>query len=99
MITGRELLRKEIEQVWRIDRSEVIDNMYHWENGALALKPEHYDLSGWPPGEAEKYTPLLLACFDRGGRKGNNYDPRKLSLRWCDVRNRSSGWTIRAVSL
>ena len=67
VITGRELLRGEIEQVWHIDRSEVIDNIYHVENGILALRPEHYDLSGWPPGEAEKYTPLLLDCFDRGG--------------------------------
>jgi len=33
----------------------------------LVLKPEHYDMQGWPPGEAEKYTPILLDCFDRGG--------------------------------
>jgi predicted N-acetyltransferase YhbS len=24
-------------------------------------------MQGWPPGEAEKYTPILLDCFDRGG--------------------------------
>lgn len=67
MITGRELLREEIEQVWNIDRSEVIDNMYHFENGAVVLRPEHADIIGWPLGEAEKYTPILLDCFDRGG--------------------------------
>jgi predicted N-acetyltransferase YhbS len=65
--TGRHLLRDEIGQVWKIDRSEVIDNVYHFENGALVLRPEHHDVSGWPPGEAEKYTPILLDCFDRGG--------------------------------
>jgi len=67
VITGRELLWEEIEQVWNIDRSEVIDNIYHCEHGTLVLRPEHYDIPGWPPGEAEKYTPILLDCFDQGG--------------------------------
>jgi predicted N-acetyltransferase YhbS len=67
VITGRELLREEITHVWHIDRSEVIDNIYHCENGTLVLRPEHYDIPGWLPGEAEKYTPILLNCFDRGG--------------------------------
>jgi len=64
---GRELLRQEVEQVWSIDRSEVTDNVYRLENGDLVLRPEHHDLSGWPPGEADLYTPILLDCFDRGG--------------------------------
>ena len=68
MITaGRKLLRDEIEQVWTIDRSEVIDSIYHLRNGALVLTPEHHNVGGWPAGEAEKYTPILLECFDRGG--------------------------------
>lgn len=64
---GRELLREEIEQVWNIDRSEVIENIYRIENGALVLIPQPFDIPGWPPGEVEKYTPILLDCFDRGG--------------------------------
>jgi predicted N-acetyltransferase YhbS len=63
----RTLLRDEIETIWTIDRSEVIDNVYYLQDGELILKPEHYDVRGWPPGEAERYTPLLYACFDRGG--------------------------------
>jgi predicted N-acetyltransferase YhbS len=78
VITGRELLREEIEQVWNIDRSEVIDNIYHLENGSLVLKPEHYDIPGWPPGEAERYTPILLDCFDRGGWFYGAFDHAKL---------------------
>jgi predicted N-acetyltransferase YhbS len=31
------------------------------------LRPKHVDVLAWPPGEAEKYTPILLDCFDRGG--------------------------------
>lgn len=67
MITGRELLREEIEQVWNIDRSEVIDKIYQLENGTLVLRPQHHNVPRWPPGEAEKYTPILLYCLNRGG--------------------------------
>jgi predicted N-acetyltransferase YhbS len=67
MIKGRELTRAEIARLWDIDLREVIDNIYYFENGGLVLKPEHYDMQGWPQGEAELYTPLLLDCFDRGG--------------------------------
>ena len=66
-MTARELIREEIEQIWTIDRSEVIDNVYYYEDGDLVLKPEHYDMHGWPPGEAEHYTLMLLDCHDRGG--------------------------------
>ena len=67
MVNGRKLARSEIEQVWAIDRSEVIDHVYYQESGALVLRPARYDMKGWPPGEAETYTPLLLDCFERGG--------------------------------
>lgn len=67
MLITHELQRDEIVQIWQIDRREVIEKVYYLENGALILKPEHYDMQGWPPGEAERYTPLLYECFDRGG--------------------------------
>lgn len=67
MISGREMLRSQVEQVWQIDRREVIHNVYYLENGALILKPEYYDMQGWPDGEAELYTPYLYDCFNRGG--------------------------------
>jgi len=63
----RELTRDEIPLVWAIDRREVIDGIYVVQNGELVLRPEHFDVHGWPPGEAEKYTPILTDCFDRGG--------------------------------
>jgi predicted N-acetyltransferase YhbS len=67
MLTARELTREEISRIWDIDRREVIENIYYFEDGGLVLKPEHYDMQGWPSGEAELYTPILLDCFDRGG--------------------------------
>ena len=36
MITIRELMREEIEQIWDIDRSEVIENVYYFENEGLS---------------------------------------------------------------
>src|SRR5271168_2936394 len=78
VIAGRKLLREEIELVWNIDRSEVIDNIYRFESGTLVLKPEHHEVRGWPPGEAEKYTPILFDCFDRGGWFCGLFDQTRL---------------------
>ena len=66
-MTIKELQRDEVQQVWSIDRSEVIDNIYHHESGQLVLRPEHRDMKGWPAGQAESYGPWLLDCFNDGG--------------------------------
>ena len=63
----RALNRSEIPYIWQINRSEVINNIYYLRDGRLVLEPEHYDMHGWPPGEPEHYTPILLDCFGRGG--------------------------------
>jgi len=67
MISGRQLSRDDIRAVWTIDRSEIIDAVYYLIDGELVLKREHYDMRGWPDGEADKYTPLLETCYDHGG--------------------------------
>ncbi len=67
MVESRTLTRSEIKDIWQIDRSELIEAVYYLVNGDLVLRPEHYDAKGWPPGEAEKYTPILEACYDGGG--------------------------------
>src|SRR5579863_93036 len=77
-MTLRNLHREEIAQVWKIDRREVIENIYRLENGTLVLRPHHIDVPGWPPGEAEKYTPILLDCFDRGGWFNGAFDGAEL---------------------
>jgi len=63
----RLLEREEVPLVWQIDRREVIHNIYNLRDGELVLVPEYFDVQGWPPGEVEHYTPVLLDCFDRGG--------------------------------
>jgi predicted N-acetyltransferase YhbS len=49
----RELTRAEVPYVWQINRREVIENIYYVEDEKLILKPEHYDMSGWPIGKPE----------------------------------------------
>ena len=66
-----ELLREEIEKVRTIDRSEVVDNIYRFENGVLALEPDHCDIKGWPPGEAERYTPHVVVAQPLSGPATN----------------------------
>ena len=63
----RPLTRSEIPYIWQIDRSEVIENIYHLRDGQLVLEPEHYNMHGWPPGDPEHDTPFLMDCFDHGG--------------------------------
>jgi predicted N-acetyltransferase YhbS len=63
----RLLQRDEIPLLWQIDRREIVENIYYLRDGELVLKPEYFDIQGWPPGEAELYTPMLLDCYDRGG--------------------------------
>jgi predicted N-acetyltransferase YhbS len=65
--TIRKLERGELSDIWTIDRSEVIERVYHYENGRLALRDEHYDLQGWPPDEVDRDAASLLDCFDHGG--------------------------------
>jgi predicted N-acetyltransferase YhbS len=75
----RRLERGEIEQIWSIDRSEVIDHVYYLRDGELVLEPEHYDMAGWPPGEEDRYQPILDDCFDRGGALWGAFDGSRLA--------------------
>lgn len=74
----RFLERDEIRLIWQIDRREIIHNIYYLRDGKLVLVPEYFDMQGWPPGEAEHYTPILLDCFDRGGTFWGAFENGKL---------------------
>ena len=66
-ITGRTLQRDELALVWSIDRREEINNTYRLVDGALELRPDYFDMQGWPPGDHDLSTRLLLDCCDHGG--------------------------------
>jgi len=78
MMIIRELERYQVPAIWQIDRSELIENIYYHIDGQLVLKPERYQMTGWPPGEAEHYGPILLECFDRGGTFHGAFDENRL---------------------
>jgi predicted N-acetyltransferase YhbS len=66
-IEYRTLEQSEIERFQDIDRSEVIDEVYHYRNGALALEKEHYDMAGFPPGERDKLMERQRELLRAGG--------------------------------
>ncbi len=66
-ITGRALRRDEIGRIWTIDRREVIERVYRFSDSQLMLEPAFEEVDGWPAGEAEGFTPILLDCFAKGG--------------------------------
>ncbi len=88
----RTLARDEIEQLWTIDRAEVIERIYTLQNGQLVLRPDYFDARGWPPGEAEHTTPRLYDCFDRGGQFFGCFEGQQLigmaalDVRWLGAR-------------
>lgn len=63
----RSIERHEIERIWTLDRSEVYHHVYRLEGGALVRADFYEDVRGWPPEQIARDTPLLYACFDRGG--------------------------------
>lgn len=74
----RALRREEIAAVWQIDRSETIEAVYRLTDGDLRLVLEPHAVAGWPPGEAERYTPILEACHDAGGWLHGAFDGHTL---------------------
>lgn len=63
----RDLGRDDIDRIWTIDRSEVIEAVFRVEGGELVRHAERHVLDGWPEGEEARYAPILRECFDRGG--------------------------------
>jgi predicted N-acetyltransferase YhbS len=47
-------------------------------DGEFVLVPEYFDMQGWPSGEAEHYTSILMDCFDRGGMFWGAFENGKL---------------------
>jgi hypothetical protein len=67
MLIGRTLQCDELALVWTIDRREVIHNSYRLVDGALTLRPDYFDMQGWPPGDHDLSTRLLRECCEHGG--------------------------------
>lgn len=66
-LTYRTLEEHELPDIWRIDRSEVIEKMYYFEQGRLVLKTEQHNMTGWPLNEIDEEARRLQDCFENDG--------------------------------
>lgn len=57
----------EVEKLRHIDRSEIVDDVYHFRSGNLVLEKEHYDMKGFPPGELDKIIERQKILISEGG--------------------------------
>jgi predicted N-acetyltransferase YhbS len=74
----RLLTRDEVDLIWTIDRSEIHHHTYGVRSGRLVRTPNYFEVPGWRSDAAEKETPVLLDCFDRGGTFLGVFDARAL---------------------
>lgn len=66
-IEYRMLEQSEIKNLRDIDRSEVIDEVYHFRNSQLVLEKEHYDMKGFKPGDLENIIEHQNTIIGNGG--------------------------------
>jgi predicted N-acetyltransferase YhbS len=86
-LVPRRLRREEIDLLWTIDRREIVERIYNLRDGVLVLRPDFFDIRGWPPNEPEMYTPHLESSFDRGGVFLGIFDgPRLIGAAVIDIR-------------
>ena len=74
----RLLTRDEVELIWTIDRSEIHHHTYEVQGQQLVRTPNYFEVPGWRSDAAEKETPVLLDCFDRGGTFLGAFDTKAL---------------------
>jgi predicted N-acetyltransferase YhbS len=67
MLIERELSEHDLPLLAQIDRSELVEECYRLENGELILYPVHFDMRGWPEGEAGDNARTLHKCLRDGG--------------------------------
>lgn len=81
-LTLRRMARHEIDQIWTIDRGEIIETIYRWENGQLVRVPDYFDVRGWKPSTIEHSMPEFYEIFDRGGEFWGAWDGAHVCLRY-----------------
>jgi GNAT superfamily N-acetyltransferase len=72
----RTLALADVELLRQIDRSELVEEAYSLREGHLSLRPERWDVKGFPPGELEALVGrqrrlcaaagVLLGAFEDG---------------------------------
>lgn len=86
----RALHPHEIGLLRKIDRSEIIEEIYYLRNGQLILEQEYYDMKGFPPGELEAIILRQHHLVEAGGEVFAAFDDGAL-LGVASVENRLRG--------
>lgn len=74
-LTTRLMTREELDDLWRIERRELVHEIYVADaDGRLTLTPAFYDTLGWPEDELETELPILRSHLDLGGVGIGVYD-------------------------
>lgn len=78
-IDCRILSRDEIERFREIDRSEIIENDYRYEEGRLELVKVYYDVKGFSPEHLESLIGRLYNIHDKSGVVFGAFDGSRLT--------------------
>jgi ribosomal protein S18 acetylase RimI-like enzyme len=73
-IEYRRLGTAEVARLAEIDRTEVIEAIYHHRDGELVLEEEHWDLRGWSPEHLDELQGRTRALLGRGGAAWGAFD-------------------------
>jgi GNAT superfamily N-acetyltransferase len=88
----RILSRAEIGLLVHLDRTEIIDRVYHLRQDTLVLENEHWDVPDWSPSEKQERISHLQEHFDRGAVFFGAFDGEILAgLSVLDLNPLSSG--------
>ena len=63
----RLLKKKELNRLGEIDRTETIENIYHYKEGKLELVKEFYEIPKWSREQEENHISTLNNIYRRGG--------------------------------
>ncbi len=74
----RALKIEEIDDIWKIDRTEHVDSIYIMNKKALIEKNINRTFHGWPPDEDKIYGPILTNCYRNNGFFLGGYEEEKL---------------------
>ena len=74
----RLMIQDEIKRVAEIDRSEVIDYIYHFKNGNLKLEKEFWNVKKWNSEQKLHHISSLQDIYDRGGTIFGAFDDSKI---------------------
>lgn len=74
----RLLSKQEIELLGKIDRSEVVKEVYYHREGRIELVDEFYDIQGWDLEELDSFINRLHDIYDRNGTVLGAFDKNKI---------------------